>query len=35
MKFATILSASAVLFGQAIAHGGVTTYIFDGVTYPG
>ncbi|RPB01622.1 cellulose-growth-specific protein [Choiromyces venosus 120613-1] len=34
MKFSILLSASALL-GQAIAHGGVTTYILDGVTYPG
>ncbi|KAH0602883.1 uncharacterized protein H6S33_008533 [Morchella sextelata] len=35
MKFSTLISTSAFLVGQALAHGGVTTYVIDGTSYPG
>ncbi|KAF3046317.1 hypothetical protein E8E11_008941 [Didymella keratinophila] len=35
MLFSTIYAAAALFVAQATAHGAVTSYVIDGVTYPG
>ena len=35
MLFSTIYTAAAIFVAQAAAHGAVTSYVIDGVTYPG
>jgi hypothetical protein len=35
MLFSSVFAATALLVTQAAAHGAVTSYVIDGVTYPG
>lgn len=35
MLFSNVVAAGALLVAQASAHGAVTSYVIDGVTYPG
>lgn len=35
MLFSTFYTAAALFVAQAAAHGAVTSYVIDGVTYPG
>ena len=35
MLFSNIFLPTALLAAQAVAHGAVTSYVIDGVTYPG
>jgi hypothetical protein len=35
MLFTSVFTATALLAAQAAAHGAVTSYVIDGVTYPG
>jgi hypothetical protein len=35
MLFTSVFTATALLVAQAAAHGAVTSYVIDGVTYPG
>jgi len=35
MLFSGIFTATAILAAQVTAHGAVTSYVIDGVTYPG
>jgi hypothetical protein len=35
MLFSNLFAATALLATQVAAHGAVTSYVIDGVTYPG
>jgi hypothetical protein len=35
MSFSAVFSVAALLVAKASAHGAVTSYVIDGVTYPG